>query len=319
MRTDHAIACALFCVFAFSVLIAPSCEAQQVSVTWQRQQLQNALSALARIQGKALWLDRRVDPAQLVSEKYKEVPVGEATTKLLQRFGLESLQIEGLLYVGPREPTRGLAALLLRMRASVESTSPRARQRWLKQAPTSWPRLTRPRKLLERLCSDAGIQIEGLERVPHDLWPAREGPSMSLADRVVLILAGFDLTCEISTDGQGCKIVPIRYPLPDESAKFSSAPNKRKRRPQAGATRQQFSLRLQNQPVGRVLDQLAAQLNLKLVWDEPSLQQHKRSRETLISCQVQNVDLDQLLEAILGPAGMTFSKKSKQVTIRGVP
>ena len=31
---------------------------------------------------------------------------------------------------------------------------------------------------------------------------------------MVLLLAGFDLTCEISPDGKTCRVVPIEYPLP---------------------------------------------------------------------------------------------------------
>jgi hypothetical protein len=82
--------------------------------------------------------------------------------------------------------------------------------------------------------------------------------------------------------------------------------------PQAGE--QRFTLRIANKPVGAVLDQLAAQLQLAIVWD-PALAA-AAPRDRLMSCEVREVDLDGLLHAVLTPAGLAFERTSTTVTIR---
>lgn len=84
------------------------------------------------------------------------------------------------------------------------------------------------------------------------------------------------------------------------------------------ATRQVFSLRLKNQPVGKVIEQIAAPLNMEVVWrdiqGDPGnhLEQPSNRR---ISCDLQNVDLDSLLEGVLTPAGLTYQLDAGQIRI----
>jgi len=84
--------------------------------------------------------------------------------------------------------------------------------------------------------------------------------------------------------------------------------------PQAGE--QRFTLRIANKPVGAVLDQLAAQLQLAITWDPALAATTPPARETLVSCEVREVDLDGLLEAVLTPAGLGFERANTTVTIR---
>ena len=67
------------------------------------------------------------------------------------------------------------------------------------------------------------------------------------------------------------------------------------------------------------MEQLAKLLNLQLSWDEASLTKYGRSQETLVSCQVADGNLDVLLQAILQPAGLDFTREGQKVEIRGVP
>jgi hypothetical protein len=205
-----------------------------------------------------------------------------------------------------------------------------------------------------------GVVIIGEEQIPHDLWPARSLPSLAALDRVLLILAGFDLTCELSPDGKQLRVTPIKRPVEItrrytarqkrmpafEQALSKLPPQSRRdrgdqlevsarwedherlrgairgpsepRRPggkSTAAQAQRFTLKIENQPVGRVLDQLARQLNLNVVWstNPPAGQQ------ALISCDVRQVDLDGLLEAILEPAGLTSRREGQTVTIQPAP
>ena len=290
--------------------------AQRVTATWQGQQLGTALERLASTRQAPLWLDRRVDPRQTVDVQFTNVPFAQALAKLTEQHSLGATQLDSVIYVGPKKTARGLATLAVRARAALAQTPAAQRQQWLRAAPSSWPRLTQPRALLKELLAEADIELVDDKLVAHDLWQARELPPMALVDRAVLILAGFDLTCEISPDGKTCRVVPIEYPLPasgDAPLAEASSPVP------ATAMRQQFSLRLENQPVGRVMEKLAGQLKLELFWSEDSLQANERSHETLVSCQIKKVDLDELLRSILEPAGLGFSREGQRVEIYGLP
>jgi type II secretory pathway component HofQ len=165
----------------------------------------------------------------------------------------------------------------------------------------------------------AGVRLVGADLLEHDLWPARKLPKLALVDRVVLLLAGFDLTCEISADGKTCRVVQIEYPLQvADNDPPSLATETLSRKPVAGA-KQEFSLRLKHQPVGKVLEQLAGQLQLELTWDDASLRARSLSRETLVTCDVAAVNLDDLLQAILEPAGLAFTREGQRVEIHAAP
>lgn len=79
---------------------------------------------------------------------------------------------------------------------------------------------------------------------------------------------------------------------------------------------QRYTLRIANKPVGSVLDQLAAQLQLAIAWDPASAGATPPARETLVSCDVRDVDIDGLLSAVLAPAGLAFERTDMAVTIR---
>lgn len=311
------------CKWAVAALLlatvpAPVVSAQRITATWQGQHLATALERIAGTAHAALWIDRRVDPRQEVDAQLTNVSVEQALTELAAQHDLGFAQWEGVFYVGPKRTARALTTLSQQARAALRHVPPAQGKRWLQAESWSWPRLSQPRALLADLVREAHARLVDGELVPHDLWPARELPPLALVDRVVLVLAGFDLTCEISPDGKTCRVVPIQYPRQiagdgSPSRAPSEAP------PPSGAhTRKQFSLRLKNQPVGRVLEQLAQQLRLEVTWNEASLRARKVSRETLVSCDVAEADLDGLLRGILEPAGMTFTRQGRRVEIRAL-
>lgn len=309
---SFAVAFALGAICFATLLLA-----QRVTATWQGQQLGTALERLATTRQASLWLDRRVDLRQTVDIQFSDVPFAQALAELAEQHALGVSHLDSVIYVGPKKTARGLATLARRARASLTQASAAKRQKWLRAVSSSWPRLTRPRVLLKEILARADIELVDGELVAHDLWPARELPRMALVDRVVLILAGFDLTCEISPDGKTCRVVPIDFPL---AVVGDDAPLAEASSPVSESSAQrQFSLRLENQPVGRVMEQLAGQLKLEIFWNEDSLQANERSRETVISCQIKNGDLDELLRTILEPAGLGFRREGQRVEIFGLP
>ncbi len=80
-----------------------------------------------------------------------------------------------------------------------------------------------------------------------------------------------------------------------------------------------FTLVVEPQPVGPLVRQIARQLGLELTFNQAALEAAGVSLETVVSFDVQSVSLDQLLQAALEPAGMTFSRRGKAVEVRPAP
>ena len=72
----------------------------------------------------------------------------------------------------------------------------------LQPKPLAWPDFATPRDILTDLARQNGLTLEGLDRVPHDLWAAADLPPLSLVERLTLVANQFDLTFALSADGR---------------------------------------------------------------------------------------------------------------------
>jgi hypothetical protein len=81
------------------------------------------------------------------------------------------------------------------------------------------------------------------------------------------------------------------------------------------SNKQVFTLRVEEQPVGGVLEKLAQQLGWELVVDEAAIRRSGRSLDRRVSFAVTNADVEELLAALLEPAGLTFERNESQVRI----
>ena len=185
----------------------------QVTATWQRQALGKALTRLAASQEIPLWLDRRVDPQQTIDSQFTDFSVEKVLDELAKKKGLSWVWLGELVYIGPVGAAGELPPLIQQAHNSIGEIPAGEQQRWLQAGPRRWPRLSQPRALVRDLAGELGVELVGDEQITHDLWPARELPPMATIDRLVLILAGFDLTCRLDVTGKTCQIVPIQRPL----------------------------------------------------------------------------------------------------------
>jgi hypothetical protein len=96
----------------------------------------------------------------------------------------------------------------------------------------------------------------------------------------------------------------LRGPRPARPAELPRQPGK-----------QVFTLRVQEQPVGAVLEALARQTSLELVVDEAAIHRAGRSLDRRVSLAVENVELDRLLDELLRPAGLAFEREGQRVRI----
>ncbi len=293
----------------------------KVSVTWQDQQLAVALERLASAGEITLWLDRRVDRQQTVTMQCVDLPLVQAFERLAQQQSLGFTRLEKIVYLGPQQTALELTTLIDQARdtlatpflatPSLGKTPTTIRKRWLRPEATTWPRLSEPQALVESWLRNAKIQCVGSEQIPHDLWPEQTLPPLALVDRLVLVLVGFDLTCEIAANGKTCEVVPITRPL--KLARQRPFPKRPPRNSPHSESHQRFTLRLENQPLGQVLDHFAKQLQLEVVW---SVKRKEQVCKQLVSCDVKNADLDELLQSVLKPAELLHQREGKRVTIQ---
>jgi hypothetical protein len=76
-----------------------------------------------------------------------------------------------------------------------------------------------------------------------------------------------------------------------------------------------FTLTVKEKPLGQLLRQLAAQLNLELKMDDKALQQAGVSLQQRVSFSVKEATLDELLQAALRQTPLKFARRGKVVQI----
>ena len=80
-------------------------------------------------------------------------------------------------------------------------------------------------------------------------------------------------------------------------------------------TRRVYTLRVAEQPVRAVLQELARRLNWQIDIDEAAIAAAGLSLDKRVSFEVENVEQDELLEALLRPAGLGFRREGERIKI----
>jgi hypothetical protein len=96
---------------------------------------------------------------------------------------------------------------------------------------------------------------------------------------------------------------------------LSSRSTPRRAQRPSGQTKRVYSLRVEEQPVGAVLKQLAERLQWAIEFDETSIRAAGRSLDTRVSFNVENSSEEELLDAALRPAGLDFRREENRVRI----
>lgn len=335
--------------------------AQPVTLRQAGQPLGTSLRNLAQAQRVAIFLDRRIDPGQERQIALRDVPLSIALENIAETYRLGTCELDSVTYFGPPESAAELRTMAALVEAQVRELPRDRRGVWMRPAAWRWDDLTTPRELLAQIERESSIRIVDALRVPHDLWPATDLAPLSLINRLTLLLAGFDLTFEISPDGRAARPVPIRRPvrlvrdydagaspggvaaklkelvpaefqvaegrlyvrgrLEDHELVQAALSGKPIRRPdpnhgneQGGVKR--YTLRVENKPLGPVLGALAEQIGLTLEFDKAAISQAGISLDSLVSFEVEQASLEELLKAVLTPAKLTFEQRGGALKIR---
>ncbi len=126
-----------------------------------------------------------------------------------ERCGLGVSRLGAVVYLGPPSAAQRLRPIAAAFDRAVRRLPAASQRKFFQSKPLAWEDLSTPRDLLEQLGRQNGIQIAGLERLPHDLWAAADLPPLSLAERLTLIAAQFDLTFKIAAGGARLNLAPV--------------------------------------------------------------------------------------------------------------
>ena len=144
--------------------------AHKIGITWSNIPLRTALAGLAKSQKIAVLLDRRVDPNQKIELSLDDVPVAETFQRIASRIDTGTAMLGPIAYFGPAATAQRLATVAALRKDDAAKLPAAVRARWMQPKPLKWDDLATPRDLLAALAKENGLTMDGLERIPHDLW-----------------------------------------------------------------------------------------------------------------------------------------------------
>lgn len=226
-------------------------------IVWTGTPLRQALEGLAQTSRIAVLLDRRVDPGQLLDLKLENCSLLEALAIVANDRSLGMTLVGPVVYFGPTPAASRLRTLIAMAEDQLQTLPEQERRKFVEKGPLAWPDLATPREILQELATSAGLSIENLERVPHDLWARGSLPSLPLVHRLCLVLNQFDLTFQVQAEGRAIRCIP----LPERIALVRSYPG--------GA-----NLQKQAQQIARLVPEAEVRLGSGKVWVRGRLEDH---------------------------------------------
>lgn len=183
--------------------------AAPVSISWNDTSLAYALSSLSGARHVAVLRDRRIDPGQPLELSIDDKPLSEALAAIAAHLKIGYCQFGPVAYFGPPKTAAELRTLAALRLDEVARLPAAARRKFLLRRDWHWDRLAEPRELAGQLAREAEVEIVGIERIPHDLWPEGDLPPLSWVERLSLLAAQFDLTFRISGAGRRVELVDL--------------------------------------------------------------------------------------------------------------
>jgi hypothetical protein len=290
---------------------------RSATIHWQRVPLRDAIGRLRALFDDIVFVDRRVDPGMRVTLDIEVASAEAVVAAVAAGKDLGAARLGSLVYLGPAVAANQMRAVSAARSGEAARLPAEVRATITKNRPTSWPRLSEPRGLIQAAIEHRGWRLANADAIPHDLWSAGELPDLDLAEQLTMLLIGFDLTFEFRPKERSVVIVPLKAngKLAGPSAERKPpAPPANSPRAEQGA-RHEYTLRVQDKPVRAVLKVLAKGLHWSIQFDEEAIQKAGKSLETSVSFSVENADREHLLDALLHPAGLDYRIEGEQVRI----
>lgn len=295
-----------------------------VTATWHGIGPRVFADRIAAAIDRPVLIDRRLDPERLIDLDCHDEPAVDVLGRGAAQAGGEVALLGGAVLVVPPGTAERIGRADVAAATQVAGLPARHRAVLEARRPWSWPAGSTPAALVADLAREAGIALEGLDAVPHDHLPAASLPDLSRSERLVLLLAQYDLRVDWRMAGGGSaakprgRIVPIDADLPATASPQATAGgprgsgSPRQRRPAAGST---YSLEVAA-PLDQLLAVVARRLELELEIDRESLARRGVAAQEIVRTSVRDVSREKLLDAILQPLGLTWSIDDRTLSVR---
>jgi hypothetical protein len=258
----------------------------------------------------AIVLDSRIDPDTRITLTCRGEPLEDIADRIAAAAAAHVDVLDATMRIVPRDRA-GIAPRAEVARRAAVAVLPSARRRILeRRAPLRWPAGATPREIISATAETAAVRLAGLDTIPHDHLPAGSLPPMSLAERLDLVLASYDLRVDWRRDGG--QIVPIDTGL--EGVQPPHRPRRSGPTPAAAAGSQRFTLRLAA-PLDEAVPALARQLGLEGRIDRESLAARGVQPGEIVRVEVRDVTRDELFDALVAPLGLRWRIDGNQLTI----
>ncbi len=184
---------------------------QPFSPTWDHIDLRAIVRAVEDGPHVALLLDRRLDPTVERSFSVSSDTLRECFDRLAAECDAGATIVGSVVYIGPRSSAEKLRTLVALRKAELKDLQiPESRRSvFTRGKDFRWDDLERPADLVRRLAEGFGLEVEGLDQVPHDLWAAAALPDATPVEVLSLVLAQFDLTFQWTDQSHGVRIEQI--------------------------------------------------------------------------------------------------------------
>jgi hypothetical protein len=180
-----------------------------MDIIWGEIPFRQALENLARNKKIAVLIDRRVDPGRKIDISLHQTPLKEVLETIARKNNLGISMVGPVAYFAPPEVARRVRTIAALRQEDVRRLAPVVAKKFFNQKSMAWDDFAQPRELLEKLGTENGIRIEALDQVPHDLWAAADLPPLDLIERITLIAGQYDLTFQVSADGNRLTLLPV--------------------------------------------------------------------------------------------------------------
>jgi hypothetical protein len=289
---------------------------QTATIHWQDVPLRDAIQRLQRLFNESVFLDRRIDPTTRVTLATEASSVEDIMRRLAADNGWGVTRLGDVVYVGPAAAAARLTKMLPILKEAAAKLPRADRARFARKRQLDWDRLTEPRELVTKLIKNNGWKIENADRIPHDLWPAGKLDGLTLAEQLAVLLNGFDRMYEFQPGARTVEIVDVKL-LADEavSEALAQTPQSTSAEAPPETTRQVYSLRVEEKPVGAVTRELARRLDWHVEFDEAAIEAAGLSLEAHVTFDVEDVEQEELLEALLRPAGLVFRRDGDRIVV----
>ena len=195
---------------------------RRVSVSWvntaqdifRQHTVRHVAGRATKVWRVSVVLDRRVDPSRELELVVRNEPVGVVLARMAEQVEAGTSTVGSTVYVGPPQGASRLKTLVClaadRLQHLATTAEGASRHRALQRRyRVRIERLAEPRRVLEQIARRWKLKIDGLDRVPHDLWAAADLISVNAIEALLLVLVQYDLTFEWSQDTRRIRLMPI--------------------------------------------------------------------------------------------------------------